>query len=378
MPNQPGLHPRSLLLAATLCLPPIACSSLQVTLVNSEQKKPNNVWMFFTIEKGDEPVGGLEADDFEIYEDDQLVSKFESKQTIQNPEVAAVMYTLLLLDMSGSVTESGEVDALVDSAKTFSDRVGKSQKVGVYAFDGSEEIYSVVGFTETAGSVEGGLEGLRGFKAKDPSTNLNGAVVLGLEELEAALAKDDRPLKFGTLVVFTDGTDRAARVSHDELTETLGGEAYQHYEMYAIGVGAEIEEKRLGEIGKDGAVLVEDRDEVQTAFEDVAARIENHMKRFYLLSYCTPARSGDHSVRIVANLTEKREGKKDRKRGKGAVEYAFNADGFGPPPDCDPNRQPSFPLDEIPAPETEEETPSRSRTRGKRSSRGSIAPPGGG
>jgi hypothetical protein len=278
--------------------------------------------------------------------------------------------------MSGSVTESGEVDALVDSAKMFSERVGKSQKVGVYAFDGSEEIYPVVGFTEAPGSVEGGLEGLRGFKAKDPSTNLNGAVVLGLEELEAALAEDERPLKFGTLVVFTDGTDRAARVSHDAMMETLASESYQHYDMFAIGVGAEIEEKSLGEIGKDGAVLVEDRAEVQSAFEDVAARIENHMKRFYLLSYCTPARSGDHSVRIVAKLTEERAGKKDREKGKGEVEYAFNADGFGPPPECDPNREPSFSLDEISPPE--DDTRSRSRTRRKRSSRGSISPPGGG
>jgi hypothetical protein len=30
--------------------------------------------------------------------------------------------------------------------------------------------------------------------------------------------------------------------------------------------------------------------------------------------------------------------------GSGAVEYKFNADGFGPPPDCDPNAPPSFDL----------------------------------
>ena len=35
--------------------------------------------------------------------------------------MAAVHYTLLLVDMSGSVTESGQADALVDAAKSFTD-----------------------------------------------------------------------------------------------------------------------------------------------------------------------------------------------------------------------------------------------------------------
>ena len=85
----------------------LACASLNVSRINSAQAKPNNVWVFFTVQDGDEPVAGLTADDFEIYEDEELVSKFESRQTIINPDVAAVMYTLLLLDVSGSITESG-------------------------------------------------------------------------------------------------------------------------------------------------------------------------------------------------------------------------------------------------------------------------------
>jgi hypothetical protein len=194
------------------------------------------------------------------------------------------MYTLLLLDMSGSVTESGEADSLVDAAKLFSERVGEHQKVGVYAFDGDEKIHSVVPFTEASGSVEGGLEGLRRYVPKDPSTNLHGAVVQGLSELRSALEKDKKPLKFGTLVVFSDGTDRAARVSRDEMRGERAKEEYGNYEVFAIGVGAEIEKGNLDEIGRDGTELVSDQAKVQEAFERVASRIEAHMKRFYLLS----------------------------------------------------------------------------------------------
>src|SRR5690349_1229924 len=230
----------ALTFAMTLGVMGVGCGAggVNVRRVNSAQKKPNNVWVFFTVQKGDDPVGGLSADDFKIYEDDEEVSKFESKQVIQNPEVAAVMYTMLLVDMSGSITESGQADALVDAAQSFSDRVGKSQKVGVYAFDGEVKIHSVVPFTEAQGSVQGGLEGLRSYKPKDPSTNLHGAVIEGLRELKKELAKDKRPLKFGTLVVFSDGTDRAARVSRAEMLDEMRKDDYENYEIYAIGVGA--------------------------------------------------------------------------------------------------------------------------------------------
>jgi hypothetical protein len=333
---RPWLIP-TLVTGSLLC----GCASLEVTRINSAEAKPNNVWVFFTVEDGEEPVAGLTAEDFKIYEDDQLVSKFESKQVILNPDVAAVMYTMLLVDMSGSVTESGEAGTVVDAAKMFSERVGKTQKVGVYAFDGGEDIYSVVHFTEAKGSIEGGLEGLRSYKSKDPSTNLNGAVIQGIQELKTELDKDKRPLKFGTLVVFTDGTDRAARVPRDKLLEELNKEEYASYEIYVIGVGAEIEESKMNEIGRDGTELAADDEKVREAFERVASRIEAHAKRFYLLSYCTPARSGEHTVRIEANARND----KGRARGKGSLEYQFDAKKFGPPPDCDPQRQPTFRLD---------------------------------
>lgn len=332
-------HRLLLCLAAVLALLQFACASLNVKLINSAHKKPNNVWVFFTVMDGKEPVGSLTADDFTISEDDELVSKFESKQIIQNPEVAAVMYTMLLVDMSGSITESGQADALVDAAKAFAERVGKTQKVGVYAFDGDPKIHSVVTFTEAQGSVQGGLEGLRKYKAKDPSTNLHGAVVEGLRELKIELDKDKRPLKFGTLVVFSDGTDRAARVTRSEMKDEIGKEQYEDYQLFAIGVGAEIEKANLGDIGRDGTELAQDQTKVKDVFDRVANKIEQQTKRFYLLSYCTPARKGDHEVTVEAN-------RKDPKA-SGSLNYKFNADGFGPPPDCDPKTPPAFDLKKV-------------------------------
>src|ERR1700722_19493191 len=96
------------------------------------QQKPSNVAIYFKVRNIDgDPVGGLTADKFRIYEDGQLVSQYESKQTILNPEVAAAHYTLLLVDMSGSVSDSGTVPDLVRAVSTFADRVEKSEHVAI-------------------------------------------------------------------------------------------------------------------------------------------------------------------------------------------------------------------------------------------------------
>jgi hypothetical protein len=104
------------------------CASLQLTTIKTAQQRPSNVAIYFKVEtEAGDPVAGLTADRFRIYEDGQLVSQYESKQTIANPEVAAVHYTLLLVDMSGSVSESGSVESLVQAVGTFADRIEKQQ-----------------------------------------------------------------------------------------------------------------------------------------------------------------------------------------------------------------------------------------------------------
>ena len=160
-----------------------------------------------------------------------------------------------------------------------------------------------------------------------------------MKTLKTELDKDRRPLKFGTLVVFSDGTDRAARVTRDQMKDELGKDEYEDYQMFAIGVGAEIEKAGLGDIGRDGTELAQDQTKVKEVFDKVAAKIEAQTKRFYLLSYCTPARKGEHEVTVQAN--------RPNPKSSGSLDYKFNADGFGPPPDCDPKTPPTFDLKSI-------------------------------
>jgi hypothetical protein len=306
---------------------------LHLTAIKATNSRPSNVAVYFKVEtRSGEPVGGLTADRFKIFEDDNLVSQYESKQTILNPEVAAVHYTLLLVDMSGSVSESGTGETLVQAVGAFTERVEKDQKVAIYAFDGSPDLYPIVPFTDQAGNAKAGVQQLATFKPKDPSTNLNGAIVKALDELDNDLGKATQPLKFGTLVIFTDGTDRANRVPADVMRQHV---VEKPFDVFAIGLGAEIQEHQLAEIGKSGTAMATDKNAIVKAFDDIGAKVDAKTKSFYLLSYCSPARAGKHELRVQAEVTQ--EGKSPQ---TGSLESDFDATGFAP--GCDPNTPPSF------------------------------------
>jgi len=306
------------------------CGGLRVEHVDTTQRRPNNVWVFFTVQQEGKPVAGLTADDFDIYEDGKLVSPADSKQVAQNPDRASVSATLLLVDLSGAADP-----ALIEASRTLVDRVGKTHKVGVYAFDGSERLYPLVPFVHADGATEPGLDGLRDLKPKDPSTNLYGAVVQGVRELEHALDRDGKPVKLGTLVVLASGGDRAARVSRDQMLEVLGADEHRRYQLYAIGLGAAAKEAHLQDVGRSGTELVADVSGVSAAFDRVAERIDDRKNQLYLLSYCTPARRGEHELRIEART-------QGDKPSVGSLRTRFVAEGFGPPPECDPNLPPTF------------------------------------
>src|SRR5262245_36092185 len=294
-----------------------ACSGLHLNTINHSVRKPSNVAVYFTVDKSNgDPVGGLTADRFQISEDGSPVSVLESKQVILNPQVAAAHYTLLLVDMSGSVVQSGQVPQLQAAAQAFTSRVEQFQKVGVYAFDGSPNLTPIAGFSERGGA--GGVAALGHFHPRDPSTNLHGAVVQGIQTLEKALESAPQPIRIGTLVVFTDGTDHAARVSRDDMMKAVNDAPF---DIFAIGVGAEIDKSELSAIGRNGTVLEANPQAVQQAFEQIAARIEGYTKRYYLLSYCSPARAGHHQLRIEAITQD---------NAHGYLEDEFDASGFTP------------------------------------------------
>lgn len=315
-------------IAILACVGALGCGGLRLNIIDSAFQRPSNVAVYFTVDTATgDPVTGLESEDFRIYEDGTIVSVAESQQTIVNPEVAAEHYTLVLVDMSGSVSESDQVPLIEAATQQLTSQLADHQRVGIYAFDGSEEIHRITPFTQSEGAASAGAGRLSGFRPRDPSTNLHGAVVAAITELDQALERSRTPLRFGTVVVFTDGTDRAARVSASEMSDAIENSPY---DFFAIGVGDEIDEGVLGNVGREGYVMVDDTEAIDGAFQRIGERILRMTQRYYLLSYCSPARAGMHTVTVEATS----EG------AAGSVSYEFDAEGFGP--NCNSERPPPF------------------------------------
>lgn len=320
---------RNVVLPLVAALSVAGCAApLKLTRLQAAAHPPSNVAVFFAVDKADGvPVADLVASDFRIYEDGKLVSSDESRQTIVNPQLAAAHYTLLLIDMSASVAAGEQLNSVTAAARSFIDRVEHYQRVAVYAFDGGKNLYEIVPFAARGPESAEALARLAAFQSRDPSTNLHGAVLSALRELNQALKTSSAPLCFGSLVVLTDGTDRANRAPFQQMVDAV--DATDHH-VYALGVGRDVDDSTLARIGKTGYVRVDDSAAARIAFQELADRIVDFTRRYYLLSYCSPARAGKHRVSIEAVSKGER----------GRLDYEFDAGGFGA--SCDASRPPSF------------------------------------
>jgi hypothetical protein len=107
------------------------------------------------------------------------------------------------------------------------------------------------------------------------------------------------------------------------------------FDVFAIGLGAELKEPQLEEIGKSGTAMATDRNAIVKAFDDIGGKVEQRTKSYYLLSYCSPSRAGQHVVRVEA-VYKNPQGTDQT----GSLESSFDATGFAP--GCDPNTPPNF------------------------------------
>jgi VWFA-related protein len=304
------------------------------------------VTISFTVDSTDgQPVSGLTNDSFEIYEDGARVSPFESQRRIQPRGQKSRMYSLLLLDLSGSILRSGEFAKVQEAATAYVERVlsqsPDAQRLAVFTFDGRETISPVVGFTNDAQALKDGIFklGVRecstnsecgghgdaktcaGWLCVDESTNLNGAVIKALDTLLAAQDADTAvQFKESALVVFTDGTDQASRVSTSQTTTAVKASAAH---VFTVGLGGEVDTSVLGRFGKDGYEPVADSAQLQRAFDEIAGRVNAMANRFYALDYCSPKRSGSHELKLSAKWTTP-----DGQTASGSLVRTFDATGF--------------------------------------------------
>lgn len=288
---------------------------IRFDLIDATAFAPSVVKLYFQLTYCDgTPASSVGADEFIITEDGAEVSVFESSQDYSPEPRPFGLTTVLLLDMSGSILDSGNLPSLQSAARTFVSQVANSHPVAIYTFDGRAHLQLLTEATTDTAALQGDIDGLSAYEVVDESTNLNGAVVEGLDKVDDALTRlAGDAVKIGTLVVFTDGTDQAARVSN---TTAVAAVRASSHSVYAIGLGGEVDSDHLANIGKSGVFVANDVAALQTAFSNVAQAIQARANSYYVLAYCSPKRAGQHTVTLSL------------RGASGAVSYSFNAAGF--------------------------------------------------
>jgi hypothetical protein len=288
----------------------IGCGGLSVTKVGSVQAKPSNVGIFLAVENDGQPVTGLTADDFTIYEDGLPVPKADTRVVLHDPSGSSARYTLVLVDRSAAGVAAIPSDTLMTDVGDLVARLEKVGRVGVYAFDGDDRIHPILPFSAARDEAAGKgdkpeardkasdywLDRLGRFAPKDPSSNLHGATILALKELKRALERDRLAIRFGSLVVLASGPDRAGRRTRDEVKRELSDDAHARTDVYALGAGPHAAEADLRDIGRTGTHLQGPGLGLQAALDKAASAIELRSKRYYVLSYCTPSRKGARNI----------------------------------------------------------------------------------
>lgn len=283
-------------------------SPLVIEILDTKTEPPAKVTVTFQVSTEDgEPVPNLDVDAFELLDNGVSDSGFESSKAFQPKPGRFQTSVALLLDMSGSITGSDALPLLKTASKAFVDSSldASGVVVGVWWFDGGSDLVQLMNFTDDAAAIKAAIDGLNAGVTRDNSTNLNGAVELGIDVVEERLQEGSggSVIQTGALVIFTDGTDQANRVP---AARALSAVAASNIAIYSIGLRGEIDESFLTQIGRSGSAFADNAAALLSEFTGVGDQIEAMANSFYVLAYCSPRRGGvSNELMIRVTLGER-------------------------------------------------------------------------
>lgn len=305
-------------------------NDLILSIQDQYTTEPGKVSVFFKVSDMDgSPVPGLTADEFTIYEQGQnddcfnTISKSEANSRISPNSQIFSNNTLLVLDLSNSVLSSSLAELKTASA-SFIENVmpattQESFKMAIYWFDGEDVLHELNPLTAEKAELTAAIEGITVDISNDPSTDLYGAVIKSTDIASNLLEESTKGEKIGaaSVVIFTDGTDQASRFTQEAAQKKVDT-ANPNISFFTIGLGTEIDTQVLTDIGKTSSVVANNKEELETTFNNISELVSRRASSFYLFEYCSPKRSGDNNLAIQVT-----------KGGvQGAVQTKFNATGF--------------------------------------------------
>jgi len=305
--------------AITAPAPQVPASTVQVNELAASTALPALVTKVVTVSQQGKPVAALRPNAFHLEENGQPIDNQAIDLRLLPLDDVIGFHTILLVDLSASMTQEG-LSTLALSANRFVQALRTRQSVTVLGFDGTTHLRFVGEFARNAKGETPVIAESRFTPASDPSRDLRGAVLEALSRLDGRLKQSARPIRVGTLVVFSLGPDMANRTSESVLDERL---SKTKDNIYFVGIQSEANGAVAQTLARNGKALSADLSHLPEAFADVTSLVVANMNSHYVLSYCSLARSGKPNVRVKVDIVND-----ELETATGALESQYNAAGF--------------------------------------------------
>lgn len=264
----------------------VALEELEVT-----STPPSIITIFFQAKDANQkPLPGLINEQFIVLEDGQDPGLDEAgKEIVPNDELPYALKTILMLDVSGSISDE-ELELMKDAVETLIvDDEGNSlllpnEEMAIFTFDA--ETHEIQALTNDHVLLVSSLQGITGASGVLQPTNLYGAVRDGISQWEDIFTTEQ--IVQGNLILITDGEDTTAEFTLDSTIEEIGNKS-----VFTVGVGDETDQNVLSQLGTSGTFYVENFDDLQDALDEMTQDITDLANSFYYLHYASPKRRAD-------------------------------------------------------------------------------------
>jgi hypothetical protein len=294
---------------------PGAGGGLKVKKIAAVAQPPGNVAAYFTVySKDGKPLHDLDTPNFKVYENNKLVSEKKAKRALLETKPVEADFVLVLLDVGGPYVDGEDFPDIVSAIGRLVAAVEKIGQASVGVFDGEDEIVPMLGFG--ASNQKAAFESIRHFRPRNRNSNLNGAIVQGIDVLEKQLDSATLPFRYATLVVVTDRGDVAKKVPVEQVKKKI---ADTPVDVQVIAIGSKTNPGELTPLASPGGLFQSaDPKDFKKGLEGTAKKLDEVANARYLFSYCTPKREGKHTLTLVIESPDDH----------GRLMYKFDAEGF--------------------------------------------------
>ena len=287
---------------------------------------PSIITIFFQAkDENQKPLPNLINEQFIVLEDGENPGLDEAgKEIVPNGELPYTLKTILMLDVSGSISDI-ELEQMKNAVETLiADDDGNSlllpkQEIAIFTFD--EDVHIIQALTNNHATLLESLRGITGASGSLRATDLYTAVLTGISQWTDLFTTEK--IVQGNLILITDGRDTTATYTLNDTIEAIGDK-----NTFTIGIGNDTDQSALSKLGKSGTFHVNNFDELQEALASTTQDIADLANSFYYLHYASPKRQADGSKSNSDHLLTLKVLNNKNTTSNSTIESTFNSFDF--------------------------------------------------